>query len=81
MPLFKLTEVLPKDCKLDTLLKACNSAHELHLHELNDGALSMICFVCPFHHVLTWEEETVVRKQMGEQEEASKLPPKPAEKN
>ncbi len=66
----RLRQIFPKDSKLDKLLSLCHVSHELHLHELNDGALSMLCFQCPFHVVLTLEEEGVVREQMKAQDVA-----------
>lgn len=63
----KLTEVLPKESELNKMLMKCDLTHQLHLHELNDGALSLICFNCPFHCVATPEEEKILRTQMASQ--------------
>lgn len=63
----KLTDVLPKDSELNKLLAKCDITHQLHLHELHDGALSLVCFNCPFHHVASDEEEKILRVQMEQQ--------------
>jgi len=63
----KLTDVLPKDSELNKLLVKCDMTHQLHLHELHDGALSLVCFNCPFHAVATTKEEEILRAQMEQQ--------------
>lgn len=55
---------LPKDSKLQKLLDTCTLTHELHLHELHDGALLMACFSCPYRYVLDGVEEKAVRAEM-----------------
>lgn len=63
----KLAQILPKDSELNKLLTLCDVTHQLHLHELHDGALTLVCFNCPYHMVATLEEEKIIRDQMEQQ--------------
>lgn len=55
---------LPKDSPLQKLFDTCAVTHELHLHELHDGALLIACFNCPYRYVMNDAEEKVVRAEM-----------------
>ena len=50
---------LPKKSRLRKLLSTCQLSHELERIIAHDGGIILSCSDCPFHHVLSVEEEEI----------------------
>lgn len=55
---------LPENTTLSKLMKQCTPDHELVMTECHDGALILECYMCPFVHTLSTEEEKFVRENV-----------------